>query len=568
MKRSKFLGGAAALALVAAAGIGAVSPVLASTPTQIVISGRPLNGALHLGATWTYCVQGIESGTAVAGADVYLSFDNQSFGVSTDVPVGDHTTPGPAGFAEVGATALTASGVDFTTPATPCSPSSGGSALPDAITVTYTSPDYSSANNGAPYPIWGGRDFITAQDNPTSPTITINAVYQFSPVDYYVWSGGSSIAPTGSLSAGQAVPITLTTEDTNGNPVGCASVLLSLSDTASPSGSVTSEGLTVGSALTRVITTGTSAAVCPVTSGTLGQVAITYTAASSGASDDTLTAQNHPTIITITTSTSYDIGGGYTVDVYGGLHPFGDAPYEAAGAYYPGFNIVRGLTLNACDPSGHSGWTVDGYGGMHPFGGAPYVSVYGGYYPGFDIIRGAVAWCDQGQAVGYTVDAYGGMHPFSSDPAGVEPVYPQITGYWSGQQLTAGIVLIPGTDEGYVADAYGGLHPFNGAPYEAVSAYYPGFNIIRGVTLTPGGGGGYTVDAYGGLHPFGSAGYEPASAYYSGWDIMRGVVATSATGGYTLDAYGGLHPYGTAPYFTVSGYYPGQYLVNGVVSGG
>ena len=40
-----------------------------------------------------------------------------------------------------------------------------------------------------------------------------------------------------------------------------------------------------------------------------------------------------------------------------------------------------GVVLDACDPSGHSGWTVDGYGGMHPFGGASYVSVYGGYYP-------------------------------------------------------------------------------------------------------------------------------------------------------------------------------------------
>jgi hypothetical protein len=261
-----------------------------------------------------------------------------------------------------------------------------------------------------------------------------------------------------------------------------------------------------------------------------------------------------------------NVGGGYTVDAYGGLHPYGDAPYESvAGAYYPGFNIIRGVVLDTCDPSGHSGWTVDGYGGMHQFGAAPYVSVYGGYYPGWDIIRGAVAYCDQGHAVGYTVDAYGGMHPFSDDPGGVEPPYPQITGYWPGQDLTEGIALIPGTDEGYVVDAYGGLHPFNGAPYYNVSAYYAGFNIIRGVTLLPGGGGGYTVDAYGGLHPFGSAPYEPVSGYYSGWDIMRGVAASSATGGYTVDAYGGLHPYGTAPYLAVTGYFPGQNLIQGVV---
>jgi hypothetical protein len=258
-------------------------------------------------------------------------------------------------------------------------------------------------------------------------------------------------------------------------------------------------------------------------------------------------------------------GGGYTLDAYGGLHPYGDAPYEAVSADYPGWSIVVGVVLNACDSSGHSGWTVDGYGGMHQFGAAPYVSVYGGYYPGWDIIRGAVAYCAQGHAVGYTVDAYGGMHPFSDDPGGVEPPYPQITGYWPGRELTAGIALIPGTDEGYVVDAYGGLHPFNGAPYYGVSAYYPGFNIIRGLTLLPGGGGGYTVDAYGGLHPFGSAPYEPVSGYYPGWDIIRGVVASSATGGYAVDAFGGLHPYGTAPYRGVTGDYPGRYIIEGVV---
>jgi hypothetical protein len=74
---------------------------------------------------------------------------------------------------------------------------------------------------------------------------------------------------------------------------------------------------------------------------------------------------------TLAAGFTYVPAGGYTVDVYGGLHPYGDAPYEGVSAYYPGWNIVRGATLNACDPSGHSGWTVGGYGGMHQFGGAP-----------------------------------------------------------------------------------------------------------------------------------------------------------------------------------------------------
>jgi hypothetical protein len=161
------------------------------------------------------------------------------------------------------------------------------------------------------------------------------------------------------------------------------------------------------------------------------------------------------------------------------------------------------------------------------------------------------------------------MHPFSDDPGVVEPPYPQVSGYWPGQDLTAGIVLIQGTDEGYVVDAYGGLHPFNGAPWYPVSAYYPGWDIVTGLTLLPGGGGGYTVDAYGGLHPFGSAPYEPVGSYGGGggWGTTTaiGVVALSPTGGYTVTSNGILSPYGTAPSLGESAYYPGQNVIDGVV---
>ena len=65
---------------------------------------------------------------------------------------------------------------------------------------------------------------------------------------------------------------------------------------------------------------------------------------------------------------------GYTLDGYGGVHPWGAAPGVTTSAYWPGWDIARGLALNPCDTSGQSGYVLDGLGGMHPFGGAPAVT--------------------------------------------------------------------------------------------------------------------------------------------------------------------------------------------------
>jgi hypothetical protein len=78
-------------------------------------------------------------------------------------------------------------------------------------------------------------------------------------------------------------------------------------------------------------------------------------------------------------------GGGYTVDAYGGLHPFGSAGYEPVSGYYAGWDIITGVAASSVT----GGYTVDAYGGLHPYGTAPYLNVTG-YYPGQDIIEGVV----------------------------------------------------------------------------------------------------------------------------------------------------------------------------------
>jgi hypothetical protein len=79
---------------------------------------------------------------------------------------------------------------------------------------------------------------------------------------------------------------------------------------------------------------------------------------------------------------------------------------------------------------------VDAYGGLHPFGSAPYEPV-SGYYPGWDIIRGVVAIQTVNGLGGYTLDAFGGLHQFGAAPN-------MASAYFPGEELAVGIVL-PGT---------------------------------------------------------------------------------------------------------------------------
>jgi hypothetical protein len=209
-------------------------------------------------------------------------------------------------------------------------------------------------------------------------------------------------------------------------------------------------------------------------------------------------------------ATDGDGRGGQIVDLYGGLHPFGDAPYLAASAYYPGLDLARGVAVNS---SGQGGYVLDAYGGLHPFGDAPWLPV-SAYWPGQDLAVAVVLNSSGGG--GYVLDAYGGLHPFGDAPW--EPV----TAYWPGQDLATALVLQPDGDSGWIVDAYGGMHPFGGAPGVSITAYYPGQSIVNGLVLAPDGTQGWTVDEEGGFHPFNGAPYVQAMANTPGQLTMRG----------------------------------------------
>jgi FG-GAP-like repeat len=253
-------------------------------------------------------------------------------------------------------------------------------------------------------------------------------------------------------------------------------------------------------------------------------------------------ADARPLVAQVSTTVSSGAGlttpfnGLYGVDGSGNLRP-GSSPPLAATGHWPGWSIVRGI---AVAPGGRGGYVVDGYGGVWPFGNAPGVSVTG-YWSGWDIVRG-IAVRPDGHS-GYVLDAYGGVWPFGGAP-GVS-----VTGYWRGWDIARGIVLRPDGVSGYVLDGYGGVWPFGGAPGVAMSGYWSGWDIARGLTLRPDGHSGYVLDGYGGVWPFGGAPGVQATGYWGGSDVARGItlVPGSSTQGYVIDTMGGMWPFGGAP---------------------
>jgi hypothetical protein len=243
--------------------------------------------------------------------------------------------------------------------------------------------------------------------------------------------------------------------------------------------------------------------------------------------------------------------GLYGVDGSGGLRPGSSPPLPTTGRW-PSWDIVRGVAVAA---GGQGGYVVDAYGGVWPYGNAPGVTMTG-YWGGWDIVRGIVVRPD-GHS-GYVLDGYGGVWPFGGAP-GVS-----ITGYWRGWDIARGIVLRPDGVSGYVLDGYGGVWPFGGAPGVTFTGYWRGWDITRGLTLRPDGVSGYVLDGYGGVWPFGGAPGVAYTGYWGGHDIARGItlIPGSNTQGYVIDVLGGMWPVGGAP-----GVFMPNYGVTGTVRG-
>jgi hypothetical protein len=252
-------------------------------------------------------------------------------------------------------------------------------------------------------------------------------------------------------------------------------------------------------------------------------------------------------------SRAQPFAAGYTTASNGALGSVASAPL-------PGEGVMGGLARAvAVLSNGTGGYTLDAWGGAHPFGGAPPISTTG-WWPGWDIARGIATNAD---GSGYTLDGWGVLHPFGGAVAVSGP-------YWPGWDIARGVALLPTSTKqnpaGYVLDGFGGVHAFGGAPKVQVSAYWFPWAIARGIAVDPDGAGGYVLDGFGGVNPFGGAPPVPSPAYWN-FDIARGLAMihhqSGSPAGYKVDGLGGVHPIGTAPAVTTTGYW-GADVVKGI----
>jgi len=218
---------------------------------------------------------------------------------------------------------------------------------------------------------------------------------------------------------------------------------------------------------------------------------------------------------------------GLVLDAYGSLHPYGAPTTIVGGPHWTNWDIARDFALL---PDGTGGYVLDGFGGLSPFGlnghAAPPLTKGGPYWRNWDIARKVVIFSDG--TGGYVMDAYGGLHGFGIN--GPAPAPATGGGYWAGNPIARDLVLIPGTHAGYVLEAYGGLHAFNSAAALTSPAYWPGWDIARSVWLlsssTLTAPAGYLLDGWGGIHQFGGAPAITGNDYWPHWDIAHNLTGS------------------------------------------
>ncbi len=241
------------------------------------------------------------------------------------------------------------------------------------------------------------------------------------------------------------------------------------------------------------------------------------------------------------------VGSGVVMDGFGGLHPFsvGGAPAPAPpfvqAPYWPGWDIARGVALvpNGSGRPSSGGYVLDGFGGLHPFGMEgnvpPSDTISGPYWLNWDIARGVALLPGAQPRGGFIVDAWGALHWFSIGPATPAPAVTESPGTFNpNAALARGAFILPDGSGGYVVDAFGGMHAFalSGAPMPHATigggASWAGWDIARGASLAASTNG-LVLDGLGGLHAFwfGTAAVAaPAitgAPYWPGWAIARAI---------------------------------------------
>jgi hypothetical protein len=143
-----------------------------------------------------------------------------------------------------------------------------------------------------------------------------------------------------------------------------------------------------------------------------------------------------------------DVKGGYVLDGWGGIHPFATGSNALPAAptnfsYFQGFNIARDIQMMpGSAESAANGFTLDGYGGLHPWNTASAAVLTAPadrpYWNGFDIGRAfrlAPGTTSATNRQGWILDGWGGIHEVNDSPD-LSPF-----SYWPGMDIAKGMDL-------------------------------------------------------------------------------------------------------------------------------
>jgi hypothetical protein len=213
-----------------------------------------------------------------------------------------------------------------------------------------------------------------------------------------------------------------------------------------------------------------------------------------------------------------------TIRAHGGaLNPMlVDTPPFTA---FPGDDTGPVVAFQVIDWNDPSGYSLDFFGGIHPWGPSgqipaapsPPPTYYG---PGLPRIV-VDFWMDpSGSGAGYnllvtgTINAGGGAPALSQGGPALDP------------DIARRLVMRPGAlgagRDYYVMDAFGARHNRNGAVAIGGSPYFPGVSIARALVITDWvNGDGYLMDGYGNVYALGDAQPAQGGQEWPGWDIAR-----------------------------------------------
>ncbi len=418
----------------------------------------------------------------------------------------------------------------------------GGTATANGLVLTSTPQQFTADNAGhvsiqytvADPPAGGGTDTITAQNAPTSPSVSSSVTYSY--VSSYTFTPAPPIAPAASLGPNTLRQITVTANDSNGSPAPGALAFVSFSQTAG-GGTATVNGVALNGTPQQVAANGSGQfTVSYTTPGTLPSSGVDSIVVGNALSSPTVAAADSYSYAPIPTQ------GYWMVASDGGIFSFGLAHFHGStGA----MRLNKPIVAMAPTPSGNGYWLVASDGGIFTFGDAGFHGSTGAMTLNKPIVGMASTPSGNGY---WLVASDGGIFAFGD--AG----FHGSTGAMTLNKPIVGMASTPSGNGYWLVASDGGIFAFGDAGFHGSTGAIHLNQPIVGMAATHDGNGYWMVASDGGIFSFGDAGFHGSTGNIHLNQPIVGMAATHDDGGYWMVASdGGIFAFDDAHFYGSEG---------------